>query len=115
MAEVHMKKAFDVAAATIFLTMTAGYSMAHTAAIGPETVRISVRYQPEELTSPESARILLKRIGDAALESCGASSFSLNELKIATAHSTCWRNAVAEAVRRVDSPALSAVAVNDGR
>jgi UrcA family protein len=85
-------------------------SQGHTAPTGSEPTGIRVRYKYRELTSPAAARRLLKRIGDAALESCGASSFSLAEFKTATEQSRCWRDAVADAVRRVDSPVLSEAA-----
>jgi UrcA family protein len=86
----------------------------HAAATGLETTEIRVRYERRELTSPAAARRLLRRIGDAALESCGASSFSLAEFKTATVVSRCWRDAVADAVRRIDDPLLTAAA-REGR
>jgi UrcA family protein len=82
----------------------------HAAPTGLETTEIRVRYEHRELTSPAAARILLRRIGDAALESCGASSFSLTEVRTATVMSRCWRDAVDDAVRRIGSPVLSAAA-----
>ena len=80
------------------------------AAAGSETTEIRVRYEPRELASSAGARRLLRRIGDAALESCGASAFSLAELKAVTADSQCWKDAVEDAVRRVDNPLLTAQA-----
>jgi hypothetical protein len=56
----------------------------------------------------------LRRIGDAALESCGVSSFSLTEFKAATVVSRCWKDAVDNAVRRIDDPLLTAAA-REGR
>lgn len=85
----------------------------HATATGLDTTEIRVRYQRRELTSPAAARRLLRRIGDAALESCGA-SFSLAEFKTATVVSRCWRDAVDDAVRRVDDPLLTAAA-REGR
>jgi UrcA family protein len=75
-----------------------------------ETTEIRVSYNHSELISASAARGLLRRIRDAALESCGASSFSLAEFKTATESSQCWRDAVDDAVRRIGSPTLSAVA-----
>jgi UrcA family protein len=81
-----------------------------TAPAGLETNTIRVRYNRTELTSTAGARNLLNRIGNAALESCGASPFSLAELKAATEQSRCWRAAVDDAVRRIGSSALNAAA-----
>ena len=86
----------------------------HAAPTGLETTEIRVRYERRELTSPAAARRLLRRIGDAALESCGASSFSLAEFKTATVVSRCWRDAVDDTVRRSDDPLLTAAA-REGR
>jgi UrcA family protein len=82
----------------------------HAAGRGSDISEIRLRYEPRELTSPAGARRLLRRIGDAALESCGASSFSLAEFKVVTLQSRCWKDAVDDAVRRIDSPLLTAAA-----
>ena len=84
------------------------------AAAQVETAQVRMRYERWELTSPAAAYHLLRRIGDAALESCGASS-SLAEFKTATVASQCWRDAVDEAVRRIDNPLLTAAAQEDRR
>ena len=77
---------------------------------GSETSAIRVRYSRTELTSTAGARNLLRRIGNAALESCGASPFSLTEFKAATEQSRCWRAAVDNALRNIGSPVLDAAA-----
>ena len=86
----------------------------YAAPIESETTKIRVRYDYRELASPAGARHLLRRIGKAALESCGASSFSLDEVKAATLASPCWSDAVDDAVRRIHDPLLTAVA-SEGR
>jgi UrcA family protein len=78
------------------------------------TTEIRVRYDQQDLTSPAAAHRLLRRIRDAALKSCGASPFSLPEFKSATVASQCWRDAVDNAVRRIDDPLLTAAA-REGR
>jgi len=78
-----------------------------------QTTEIRVRYDHRELTSSAGARHLLRRIGKAALESCGASSFSLSEVKTAAMASPCWKDAVNDAVRRIHDPMLTAAA-HDG-
>jgi UrcA family protein len=97
-----------------FLLTGIASTQGHAAPTGLETTGIRVRYERRELTSPAAARSLLRRIGDAALESCGASSFSLSEVRTATVVSRCWRDAVDDAVRRIGSPVLSAAA-SEGR
>ncbi len=89
-------------------------TQAHAAATELKTTEIRVQFARRELTSAAGARRLLRRIGGAALESCGASSFSLAEFKTATLMSRCWRDAVDDAVRRVDDPLLTAAA-HEGR
>src|SRR6202023_1281392 len=80
------------------------------AAATVERTGIRVRYERRELNPPATARRLLRRIGDAALESCGASSFSLAEFKTATGASRCWRDGVDDAVRRIGDPLLTEAA-----
>ena len=101
-----MNKWFVIAFAWGAVVSTQGLA----AAAGSEKTEIRVRYEPRELTSPAGARRLLRRIGDAALESCGASAFSLAEIKAVTVESQCWKDAVEEAVRRIDNPLLTAQA-----
>lgn len=72
--------------------------------------KVRVHYDRKDLTSPVGARRLLVRIGNAALEACGASAFSLPDYKAATLASPCWREAVDDAVSRIGSPVLSEVA-----
>jgi UrcA family protein len=83
---------------------------AYAAPTGPETTEIRIRYDHRKLTSPAAARQLLRRIGEAALESCGASPFSLDEVKTAALASPCWKGAVDDAVRRIHNPLLTAAA-----
>jgi UrcA family protein len=80
------------------------------APVGFETSAIRVRYNRTELTSSAGVHNLLKRIRNAALESCGASPFSLAEFKAATEQSQCWKAAVSDAVRSIGSPVLVAAA-----
>ena len=100
---------------TVFALVLSGLASTegHTAPTGSITTEIRVRYAQRELTSPAAAHRLLRRIRDAALESCGASPFSLPEFKAATVASQCWRDAVDNAVRRIDDPLLTAAARAD--
>jgi UrcA family protein len=58
-------------------------------------------------STPASPRRLLNRLSEAALEVCGGSSFSLREVKAAIKASSCWRDAMGDAVRRIGSPQLT--------
>ncbi len=75
-----------------------------------EMTALRVRYDARDLESAVGARRLLGRIGAAAQEVCGASSFSLPEVKAAVRASQCWRKSVDDAVGSIDSPLLNAAA-----
>jgi UrcA family protein len=89
------------------LVAALGSTQSCTAPAAAASTAISVRYDPSELTSAAAANRLLSRIGNAALLACGASPFSLPEYKAATRRTACWQTAVADAVRRLDSPLLT--------
>ena len=50
---------------------------------------------------------MLGRIGDAALEACGASTFSLPEYRAAVRRSDCYRGGVDGAVASLNAPAVT--------
>ena len=83
----------------------------HAGPAGSTPIAIHLRYHRDDLGSPAAARRLFMRIGEAALEACGASTFSLPDYQIATRSSRCWRDAVDDATRRIGDPTLSALAV----
>lgn len=56
--------------------------------------------------TPAAARRTIARIEAAALEACGASSFSLREVKLAVRGSVCWRESMAATMTRIDDPLL---------
>lgn len=63
-----------------------------------------VHLKPSELHPRTAAdvRHVVGRIDRAALHVCGASEFSLREVKIDARHSTCWKEAVAGALAQID-------------
>ncbi|AOH84905.1 hypothetical protein AWL63_13995 [Sphingomonas panacis] len=75
--------------------------------IGPDRYAVVVKAAAHPPT-PRAARRALARIEQAALAVCGASSFSLREIRMSVRDSACWRGSVAEAVARADDPLLSA-------
>jgi UrcA family protein len=84
-------------------------SFASAATEDQNLVRPSVTLRGLDLhpSTPASARRLLDRLGEAALEACGGSAFSLREVKAAIKESSCWRDAMGDAVRRIGSPQLT--------
>ena len=73
-----------------------------------QTTRVRVSHVDYAVSSTAQARQLLTRLGDAALEACGASSFSLVEHKAAVRRSACWQAGMRDAVRRIDNPLVTA-------
>ena len=86
-------------------------ALAHASSLGaaPETTHVKVSFDDLNLDRGRDAAVLLGRVQTAALESCGASSFSLPDYRDAVQHSTCYRAGVAEAVSRIDAPKLTAL------
>jgi len=75
--------------------------------IGPDRYAIVVKAAAHPAT-PRVARRTLARIEQAALAVCGASSFSLREMRMSVRDTACWRGSVAGAVARAGDPLLSA-------
>ncbi|MCT2401490.1 UrcA family protein [Novosphingobium mangrovi (ex Huang et al. 2023)] len=75
--------------------------------VGPNSYAVTLQLADLHPDTPEAARRMLARIENAALTVCGASSFSLREVKLSVRRSTCWRNSVAETVTRIDAPLLT--------
>lgn len=59
--------------------------------------------------SDADARRLLAQLDRAAVEACGATQFSLPEVKQAARRSDCWRSAMKQAVEGIGHPQLAAV------
>ena len=71
-------------------------------AADPATITTRVAVIRPATTSPVKMRHLKRRLADAALEACGASGFSLAEMKAAAARSRCWQDAYAGAIVQID-------------
>ena len=74
--------------------------------IGPDRYAATVHRAELHPATPAAARRTLARIEAAALAVCGASSFSLSEVKLAIRTSACWRDSVADTMARIDDPLL---------
>lgn len=101
-----MIAAFALVAATTIAAPTIGH--AADAPVGMTRTSVPVRGVNLRPASRAAARRLLARLGDAAMAACGADSASLRELRLEARASACWRDAMADAVARIGSPALTA-------
>ncbi|EGD60333.1 hypothetical protein Y88_2207 [Novosphingobium nitrogenifigens DSM 19370] len=92
---------------SIVVAIAIGSPAAHAApAADMETIRIPVHIRNHD-TSPAAAAAIRHRIETAALEACGASAFSLAEIKRSTRESPCWSNAVKTALAQLRTPVLA--------
>ena len=74
--------------------------------IGPDRYAVTLHRAGLHPATPAAARRTLARIEAAALAVCGGSEVSFSALKLAIQHSTCWRDAVADTMARIDDPLL---------
>ena len=76
----------------------------------PDTPSVTVRYGDLDLSSPAGANTLYQRIQAAARQVCGYPGADLLEQ---ASWRSCYRSAVGDAVRKVNSPLL--IAVHSGK
>ncbi|UAK26245.1 UrcA family protein [Sphingomonas nostoxanthinifaciens] len=69
---------------------------------------VTLRHLDLHPKSRRAAQVTLARLSDAALEACGASSFSLREVQADAKASMCWRDGMADVVDRIGDPVLAA-------
>jgi UrcA family protein len=72
-----------------------------------DIAQVRVSFSDLNLNHDRDAAVLLGRVQSAALESCGASSFSLPDYRAAVQHSSCYRAGVAQAVGAIGAPKLT--------
>jgi len=70
-----------------------------------EAVRVS--YADLNLHRTHDSAVMLQRLHNAALEVCGASSFSLKDYRWAVERSNCFKTSLARAVSDLHSEGLS--------
>ena len=75
--------------------------------VGPERYAVTVARANLSSITPAMTRRTLHRIGRAATAACGGAGGSLREVTRAVEGTSCWRQAVGDAVRRIDAPLLS--------
>ena len=104
-ATTHIHRMFLIAGTTFVLSL--GSSGAFASASDDGVRRVTVHYGELDVSRPAGAQVLYGRIQRAALEVCSESSGLFGEVR--TQASSCYLNAVADAVAQVNSPQLLAV------
>jgi UrcA family protein len=98
--------AFALAGA--FSARAAGQSEADAARdIERQPVQVAVKFGDLNLATQNGADAMLQRISHAALEACGASSFSIPDYRWATKRSGCYRGSVDRAVATLAAPGVT--------
>jgi UrcA family protein len=77
-------------------------------AASEEPSAVTVNHVDRALGSRTEAKQLLNRLSDAAMEACGASTFSVAQHRQAVLGSACWRTSMTDVVQRIDNPYLTA-------
>ena len=75
-------------------------------------MKISVRYGDLDIGHAAGAKVLFQRINSAAARVCGGEP-DLRELQQRAAYDQCRKTAVGEAVAKIDSPIVTALASHD--
>lgn len=75
--------------------------------IGPDRYAMTLKDLNVRPKSPAEARKTLSRIEGAALALCGAPHGSSSYLKRAVMKSECFKESVADAVRKIDNPLIN--------
>lgn len=73
------------------------------------TVSIRVSYRDLDLSNPNDAAVLMQRLRDAALRSCGGSQFSVSDYRRSVEASACYRESLRRAVAEIGSATVSQV------
>jgi len=95
-----------IAATVLFGTLASGLAVVSSAA-DSDAPHVLVKYADLNVSSPEGAATLYARIRMAAGEVCR--SFDSREFATKNALDTCIHKAIADAVNKVDQPALFTV------
>jgi UrcA family protein len=92
-------------AVSVAINLTAYAAVAKPPEPGVRT--LVVRYYDIDLTRPEGAQVLYRRIGSAARQACGY--LDIRDLKGNAEFDECYARAVDDAVAQVNSPMLTAL------
>ena len=72
------------------------------------TTTTAVRHADLDLSQAAAAHVMLERLDAAAARVCGASPFSLREVKAEVRRTSCYRDSLSQAVASLDAPAVTA-------
>jgi UrcA family protein len=82
--------------------------------LSSDTTVVRVGFDASSLATPRGAQNVLARLGDAALQACGAFPGSVRDYRLAVQRSACYRRKLDRAVAQVDSPMLWRVYESEG-
>lgn len=94
--------------AALGLASIAGAACAADALSADHTV-VRIGYGASSVATPRAAHNLLSRLGDAAMQACGAYPGSVRDYRLSVQRSDCYHQKLDQAVAQVDSPVLSRV------
>jgi UrcA family protein len=94
--------------AALGLASLAGAACAADALSTDQTV-VRVGFDASSVATPQAAQNLLSRLGEAAMQACGAYPGSVREYRLTVQRSACYQSKLDQAVAQVDSPVLSRV------
>jgi UrcA family protein len=69
--------------------------------------QVAIKFGDLDLASQQGSAAMLQRISHAALEACGASSFSVPDYRWALKNSTCYRGSMDRAVADLAAPTVT--------
>jgi UrcA family protein len=69
--------------------------------------QVAIRFGDLDLASQQGSATMLQRISHAALEACGASSFSVPDYRWAMKNSACYRGSMDRAVAKLATPSVT--------
>jgi len=75
--------------------------------IESQPIQVAIKFGDLDLASEPGSAAMLQRISHAALEACGASSFSVPDYRWAVKNSTCYRGSMDRAVADLAAPAVT--------
>lgn len=73
------------------------------------TTSVAVSQRGLDLTRRHDARVMLRRLDQAALSVCGASHFSVREYQEAVRRTSCYQDGMGQALADVNAPLVTSL------